>query len=112
MARWREVLRGHWPIYAGSALYLILDLRCPVLSLLGVPCPTCGVTRALLALARRDWAGYVAHNFMAVFLVSAVLLYLHRDCFRRQAATAITAYTMAVLAVNTVRYGSLLASLL
>lgn len=110
MTRWREVLRGHWPIYVGSALYLILDLRCPVLTLLRVPCPTCGVTRALVALARLDWAGYVEHNFMAVFLASAVLLYLYRDCFRR--STAITVYTMAVLAVNTVRYGCLLASLL
>lgn len=97
-----------WPVCGGVVIYLLLDLRCPVLCLFGIPCPTCGVTRALGALLRLDIAGYLRYNWMALFLVSAVLLYLYRDCFCRRGA--ITAYTMAVLGLNSMRYIFLLAA--
>ncbi len=102
-------LGKYWPIYVGSAAYLLLDLRCPMLVFLGIPCPTCGVTRAIASLLRLDLSGYVQYNWMALFLVTAVLLYLHRDCLPHR--RAITIYTMTVLGVNSLRYLFLLMGL-
>ena len=50
----------------GAARFLPLDrlpgLTCPFHVLTGVPCPTCGGTRALTALAHLDVAGALAMN--------------------------------------------------
>ncbi len=102
-------LQKYWPVYAGCAAYLLLDLRCPVLAFFRIPCPTCGVTRAVASLLRLDLAGYFHYNWMALFLVTAVLLYLHRDCLPHR--RAVTVYTMAVIGVNSLRYLLLLIGL-
>ena len=39
-------------------------ILCPLLELTGVPCPTCGGTRALVALAQADVLGALAWNPM------------------------------------------------
>jgi len=39
-----------------------LELLCPLLALTGIPCPTCGGTRALTALAAGDPMGALAWN--------------------------------------------------
>ncbi len=41
---------------------------CPLRSLTGVPCPTCGMTRAFVALASGDLAGAVQHHAFAPVL--------------------------------------------
>ena len=44
---------------------------CPMRSLIGMPCPTCGVTRAVLALAHGDWQAAWFFHPLAAGLVSA-----------------------------------------
>lgn len=64
---------------------------CPVLSLTGVPCPGCGLTRASAALARGEWgASLAAHAFAPVFVfalgafaVAALLPERQREKFAR-----------------------------
>lgn len=90
-----------------SLAALLLDLGCPVARLLKVPCPTCGVTRAIISLLRFDFSGYLSYNFMAVFLISAVWLFIHRSLFKNR--MAVNGYVFTVLAVNTVRYAVVLA---
>lgn len=60
---------------AELALYLFTGTNCPIKALLGVPCPGCGMTRAVLALLRLDFAG-AASMHPLVFLLPAVLLLL------------------------------------
>ncbi len=51
---------------------------CPLRSLTGVPCPTCGMTRAFVALASGDLATAVQqHAFAPVLAVSFVLIAGH-----------------------------------
>lgn len=38
-----------------------LLISCPFKKITGLPCPTCGATRAALALARFDFAGALLH---------------------------------------------------
>lgn len=68
-----------------SAVLLLLwltGLGCPFRALFGIPCPTCGMTRALLSLLRLDLAGYARYNIMALPAALAVLAGLHRKRLR------------------------------
>jgi hypothetical protein len=47
---------------------------CPLRRTTGVPCPLCGMTTGVTALARGDMAGAVAANPLAPVLVLVVLL--------------------------------------
>ena len=76
---------------------------CPVWLVFGVPCPTCGVTRALLALAQGDLTGYVRCHPLALFLAAAVLLALHHRPLRQWRA-ALWTYVGGVLALNLALY--------
>lgn len=84
------------------AVFFATGFTCPILYFFKIPCPTCGVTRALLALLRLDFKAYLQYNFMAVFLVSAVWLLIHVRLFRRR--KIIYGYCAAVLLVNTAVY--------
>ena len=48
--------------------------RCPALSLVGVPCPSCGSTRAFAALAQFDLLAAIKFNPLIVFGVLALPL--------------------------------------
>ena len=63
----------------------LLDVPCLIRSFLGVPCPTCGMTRALISLLKLDFHSYFYYNALALpsFFSVMVLMfseYLHR-CF-------------------------------
>jgi hypothetical protein len=47
---------------------------CPMLHVLGVPCPGCGATRACAAMLRGDWHAWLKmHALAPVFLVAVGL---------------------------------------
>ena len=84
-------------------LYARGVLVCPVQLAFHLPCPTCGVTRALLDLAQGNLAGYLHHQPMALFLAAAVALALHQRPLRRF-RKALWAYVGVVLVLNLVLY--------
>lgn len=49
-------------------------MTCLVKAIFHVPCPTCGVTRALLSLLRFDFASYAKYNIFALPLFAATVL--------------------------------------
>jgi Protein of unknown function (DUF2752) len=49
---------------------------CPFKTITGLPCPTCGVTRAVMAMTRLDFVSALAFNPLAVAAAIAGGLYL------------------------------------
>ena len=99
-------LRPHLLALGVFVLYItvgyFLQLGCPIFTLLGFPCPTCGGTRALLSLLRLDVDGYLRYHALALPLLTAVWLMIHQRLFQRK--RAIFASVCVVLILNTVYY--------
>ncbi len=79
-----------------------MGLTCPVLMLLHIPCPTCGVTRALISLLKLDFSSYFRYNAMAIPLVIAVCLFLNTDILKSKKIAYGFGYM--VILINTVYY--------
>jgi len=69
--------------------------QCPVRTVLGIPCPGCGLTRAMVLLLRGEWqAALSTHIFAPLFLAGLALMAvvtvlpqpLHREAIRQIAA--------------------------
>ncbi len=75
-------------IYGGiSIIVLFIGSTMPVLSLMpacafkmltGIPCPTCGATRSVVALARGDvTASFIMNPLTALCLLAGILVFLY-----------------------------------
>lgn len=71
----------HLAVLAGAAVYLMLPIKCPIKYFLGFDCPTCGMTRAMFALAGGDFQAYLDFNPAALPFVLVVLFALHSKLF-------------------------------
>ena len=49
--------------------------KCPLKALFGVPCPLCGITRAIISVLHGDWGLAFYYHPMWPVIVAAVLLY-------------------------------------
>lgn len=100
--RWFKI---HIPIFVFFALFFgilySLNITCPILFLSGIPCPTCGCTRALMCLLRGDLRGYVYYHPLAVFLLLAVVLMIHQKFFPKK---PLYIFVFSLLAINFVFY--------
>jgi hypothetical protein len=83
---------GHPEVFAGIAALSYLVARflpvlavpytCPAKGLLGIPCATCGMTHAFVALAHGDLAGALQASPLGAALAAAAWLYALADAVR------------------------------
>jgi len=83
----------------------IFDSTCPILSVFGVPCPACGMTRAMLSLFRLDTAGYIHYNAMALPMLIVLLCEFHLPLVKSKGIRlGLNIACVSVLVVNLVYY--------
>lgn len=71
---WKAAISG-WVLLGIAALLVVFGLaRCPVAMLLHQPCPGCGSTRSIGALAHGDVHGFLRYNPTALFTVTALVI--------------------------------------
>lgn len=51
-----------------------LNYECPIRHFTGIPCPSCGMTRSLMAAMRGDWIASVDYHFFGPFLLLVLLV--------------------------------------
>lgn len=86
------------------AIYWSLGITCPVLLLTGWMCPTCGTTRALLALMRCDVQMYLYYQPLAIPLVIAVMLCIYFQVSQKPLKGFSAVFIAATLFANTIQY--------
>lgn len=57
-------------------------IGCPIRFATSIPCPTCGMTRALISLLRLDFVGYFYYLPTALPLLASILILIHRDAYK------------------------------
>ena len=67
-------LAGVVVLQGASAWYGLPGWPCPILHALGVPCPGCGLSRAIFALAQGDWSKAMTLHAFAPFVLLALAL--------------------------------------
>jgi hypothetical protein len=87
--------------------------QCPIKLALGMPCPGCGLSSAMVLLIQREWQmAMLTHAFAPVFLVGFILMLvvgampdrLHRHSVRRIAALERHTGFMPLLLISIIVY--------
>lgn len=68
---------------------------CPLKRLTGIPCPTCGATRAVLTLVQGQFVGALQINPLVIFVLCTLPVLLRYNCRLRNWVWAI--FAVAVL---------------
>ena len=84
--------------------FILFDFTCPIKFLVGYPCPTCGVTRAMLSLLRFDFNAYMHYNALALFLATSILLFIHARFIKSKTLRYIIYIYFALVMVANVPY--------
>ena len=102
-----KTLLIHLAAAALFVLWLFLT-GCPLHRLTGLPCPGCGMSRALIRLAQFDLAGAWYYHPLVFFLPLPILWMVHRKAWKlpggRRSVIAVAAVlAVALLAVYAIR---------
>ncbi len=101
MKRLKGILLKNGLLVISAVLYVfimkIIGITCPILALFNIPCPTCGMSRALICLIRLDLKGYMSYNPMALPLCAAVLIMFNLGEFKKKRTALVISLGIVVL---------------
>ncbi|MBS6476040.1 MAG: DUF2752 domain-containing protein [Clostridiales bacterium] len=77
----KRLLLLHIAVALGVSVYMLVmtfsGIHCPIRAITGIPCPTCGFTRAALALLQGDIMRSLHIHPMLLPVVVSCLLFFH-----------------------------------
>jgi len=86
------VLLGAGALQLGLSLLGLPGWACPIKTVLGIPCPGCGLTRAIGELLSGDWRHALStHAFAPIFLLAGAILLVVTLLPKAQRTAAISA---------------------
>lgn len=69
------MITGAVGLQAGLVSLGLPGWQCPFLHILGLPCPGCGLSRAIVTLLQGDWRSSLElHAFAPIFVIALVLI--------------------------------------
>lgn len=77
----KKFLFIHLPVLAAIVIYFLLPIKCPIKYFFDIPCPTCGMTRAMIALLKGDVGAYLGYNPLALPFLLLLLFAMHGRLF-------------------------------
>ena len=96
----------HLRVLLGIVLYYFilyaLKTTCIIKYITGYRCLFCGITRAIISLIKFDFAAYISYHPLAVFIVIALLFFIHRNLFKNRLLVYI--FNIAVFTANVIWY--------
>ena len=102
----KHLIKRHIVILLAICLFVLIlnlfEITCPIMYIFGIPCPTCGVSRAVISFIHLDFYGYMHYHPLAIPLVMSVFLMLHLKCFKRK--RMLLAFVFFVLSMNLILY--------
>lgn len=72
-------------------------LGCPFRNIFGFPCPTCGMTHALISLICFDFNGYINYNPMALPMAITILIAFHLNLFKHKKILTVIVVSIAII---------------
>ncbi len=79
-----------------------LKIDCLIYKIIGFPCPTCNMTRAMLALLRLDIRSYLSYNAMALPVCTVFVFQLFRDFLLSKKILDVV--TIIIMIINFIYY--------
>lgn len=70
----RLAIIGAAALHCGLVILGLPSWQCPLRYGLGIPCPGCGLSRAITALIRGDWQASLTFHAFAPFFLAALML--------------------------------------
>lgn len=87
--------------------YLLISLKfgisCPILVVFHIPCPACGMTRAMFSLMRFNLADYIRYNALALPVAFAIILQMHKGLFFKYKGI-IDVVSICIIVLNFIYY--------
>lgn len=80
-----------------SGIILLVFYHCPFLYFFGIPCPGCGMTRALLSMIRLDFKeAFYYHPLFVMVIIAAIYVLLKQTGKVRMSKTAENKLLLAI----------------
>ncbi|MUH01252.1 DUF2752 domain-containing protein [Scytonema sp. UIC 10036] len=81
--------------------YRIAFLVCPIRHFTGIPCPTCGMTRSFMAIARGDLERAISENVFGIILFSSFFIAVIHVAVELLLKRRMTAFYCQVIRIKT-----------